>query len=71
MKKGLSRLKLPPNAEFDEELRLFIWRPRGVINEQKVNQLIRFIVDKEATSDRPFNRLSESGQLSVKACTVL
>ena len=53
-------MKLPQHAEFSEELRLFIWRPRGIINERVVNQLIRFIGAQEATSNRPFNRFSDA-----------
>ena len=33
-------MKLPPDVEFREEIRLFVHRPRGLLNEAVVHRLI-------------------------------
>jgi hypothetical protein len=53
-------LKLPPDVEFREDPRLFIWRAKGVINESVVNRIIEFIGDEEAKSQTPFNRFTDT-----------
>jgi hypothetical protein len=53
-------MKLPPNVQFDEELGLFLWRPRLIVNEAVVNKIIAYIGAKEAMSDKPFNRFSDT-----------
>ena len=54
------RMKFPPNVQFHEDLRLFIWRPRGVVNETAVNQIIALLGEMEATSGTPFNRFTDT-----------
>jgi hypothetical protein len=53
-------MKLPPNVQFDEELELFLWRPRLIVDEAVVNKIITFIGAKEAMSEKPFNRFSDT-----------
>jgi hypothetical protein len=53
-------MKLPPHVEFNEDLALFLWRPRGILNESVVNKIIAFIGDKEARAGKPFNRFSDT-----------
>lgn len=53
-------MKLPPNVQFDEELGLVLWRPRLILNEAVVNKVIAFLGTKEAMSDKPFNRFSDT-----------
>jgi hypothetical protein len=53
-------MKLPPNVQFNEELGLFLWRPRLIVNEAAVNKIIAFLGAKEAMSDKPFNRFSDT-----------
>lgn len=52
--------KLPSDAEFNEELRLLIWRPKGIINESAVNKIIAYIGDEEVASNKPFNRFTDT-----------
>jgi hypothetical protein len=33
-------MKLPPDVEFHEDIRLFVWRPRGVLNEAAINKVL-------------------------------
>lgn len=44
-------MKVPADVHFRPEFRLLLWRPRGVLNEKAVNQIIAFIRDEEAKSD--------------------
>ncbi|HEV2840369.1 MAG TPA: hypothetical protein VGW39_03510 [Chthoniobacterales bacterium] len=58
-------MKLPPNVTFDEELGLCVWQPRLILNEAVVNKVIAFLGAKEAMSDKPFNRFSDSTRVDA------
>jgi len=53
-------MKLPPDVQFDAKLRLFIWRPHGLINESAVNKIITILGEMEASSAEPFNRFKDT-----------
>ncbi len=53
-------MKLPPHVLFHHDLRLMVWRPRGIINENAVNKIITFIGREEASSNKPFNRFTDT-----------
>jgi len=53
-------MKLPPDLEFHEDIRLLIYRPKGVINEAEINRVIGVIEGIEAASQEPFNRFSDT-----------
>src|SRR5215831_7288800 len=53
-------MNLPPDVEFYEDIRLFIHRPRGVLNEATINQVVAAIEDLEAKSQEPFNRFLDT-----------
>jgi hypothetical protein len=55
-------MKLPPDVEFHEDIRLLIYRPRGLINEAEINRVIGVIEGIEAASQEPFNRFSDTSQ---------
>ena len=52
-------MKLPPDVQFEEDLSLFVWKPRGVIDEAGVRTIIAFLEAKEAASEKPFDRYVE------------
>ena len=52
-------MELPPDVEYVEDANLFIWRPRGVLNEGLVNNIIVFVREQEETLGRPFNRFTD------------
>jgi hypothetical protein len=54
--------KSPPDIEFHEDIRLLIYRPRGLINEAEINRVIGVIEGIEAASQQPFNRFSDTSQ---------
>ena len=53
-------MKLPPDIEFHEDIRLLIYRPRGVIDEAAVKRIVSVVEDLEARLQEPFNRFSDT-----------
>jgi hypothetical protein len=53
-------MKLPPDVEFHEDIRLFIHRPRGLVNKAKLNAVVFALGDLEARLQEPFNRFSDT-----------
>ncbi|PYK16511.1 MAG: hypothetical protein DME55_11985 [Verrucomicrobia bacterium] len=59
-------MKLPPaDVQFHDNVRLLVWRPRGVLNEAALKHIRELIGDLEATSDEPFNRFTDSQALEA------
>jgi hypothetical protein len=55
-------MKLPPDIEFHEDIRLLIYRPKSLINEAEINRVIGVIEGIEAASQQPFNRFSDTSE---------
>ncbi|PYL74227.1 MAG: hypothetical protein DMF26_11725 [Verrucomicrobia bacterium] len=53
-------MKLPPDVEFHEDIRLLIYRPRGVIDEAAIKEIVSVLEDLEAKLQKPFNRFSDT-----------
>src|SRR5215472_18216571 len=53
-------MTLPPDIEFREDIRLLVYRPRGLLNEASVNKIVNIIEDLEAKSKEPFNRFFDT-----------
>jgi hypothetical protein len=53
-------MKLPPDLEFHEDIRLLIYRPCGLINRAGVNRIISVLGELEITLKEPFNRFSDT-----------
>jgi hypothetical protein len=53
-------MKLPPDLEFHEDIRLLIYRPCGLINMAAVNRIINVLGELETTLKEPFNRFSDT-----------
>jgi hypothetical protein len=58
-----SAMKLPPEIEFHPDIRLLVYRPRGLIDEAVVNKIISVIEDLEAKTQEPFNRFSDASEV--------
>ena len=56
----MNNIKLPPDVEFYEDVRLIVWRPRGLLNREAVNRIITVIGELETTLKEPFNRFSDT-----------
>jgi hypothetical protein len=53
-------MKVPPDIEFHEDIRLLIYRPHGVIDEAAVKRVVSVLEDLEAKLQEPFNRFSDT-----------
>jgi hypothetical protein len=53
-------MKLPPDIQFHEDIRLLVWRPGGLIDEAAINKIISVIEDLETETQEPFNRFSDT-----------
>jgi hypothetical protein len=53
-------MKLSSDAEFYEDVRLLIYRPRGVLNEQSVDKIVGIIGELESKLQEPFNRFFDT-----------
>jgi hypothetical protein len=56
-------MKLPPEIEFHQDIRLLIYRPRGLIDEAVLNKVVSVIEDLEAATQEPFNRFSDTSKI--------
>jgi hypothetical protein len=54
--------KLSPDVEFHEDLRLLVYRPHGVIDEEAIKRVVIVLEDLEARLQRPFDRFSDTLQ---------
>jgi len=53
-------MKLASDVEFHEDIHLLIYRPRGVLNEQSVDKIVRIIGDLESKLHEPFDRFFDT-----------
>ena len=58
-------MKLPADVEYIEDANLFVWRPRGVLDEAVVNKILGFVADQENKLGRPFNRFTDMSALNA------
>jgi len=54
------QMKLPPDVEFHEDIRLLIYRPHGVLNEAAINKVLSALEELEAKLQEPFNRFFDT-----------
>jgi len=53
-------MNLPPEIKFHEDIRLLIYRPRGLLNETAITKVLSTLEDLEAKLQEPFNRFSDT-----------
>ena len=56
-------MTLPPDIEFLEDIRLFIYKPRGLLDEASVSRAVNILTDLEAMLKEPFNRFSDTSAI--------
>ena len=56
----MNNIKLPPDVEFHEDIRLIVWRPHGLVNKAVVNRIISVLGELETAFKEPFNRFSDT-----------
>ena len=53
-------MKLPPEVQFHEDIRLLVYRPRGLLDETAINRIVSIIGDLEAKLQEPFDRFFDT-----------
>ena len=53
-------MNLPPDVEFHEDIRLLMYRPRGLVNEAAINKVLTALEDLEGMLQEPFNRFTDT-----------
>ena len=56
-------MTLSPDIEFLEDIRLFIYKPRGLLDEASVTRAVNILTDLEAMLKEPFNRFSDTSAI--------
>jgi hypothetical protein len=59
----MNNIELPPDVEFHEDIRLVIYRPRGLLNEASVDRAVSALGDLEGRLKEPFNRFSDTSAI--------
>jgi hypothetical protein len=61
----VNSLKLPAHVVFHRDLSLILWRPRGILDESTVNEIIAFIEAVEKRNREPLNRFADLSALDA------
>jgi hypothetical protein len=56
----MNNMNLPADVEFYEDIRLIVWRPRGLLNKAALNKIITVLGELETAFREPFNRFSDT-----------
>jgi hypothetical protein len=56
----MNEIILPSDVKFHEDVRLLVYRPRGLVNKATVNKIISIVGELETTLKEPFNRFSDT-----------
>ena len=56
---------LPPGILFHREQRLLVYRPRGTLNEHRINGIIAYLEKEEDAAESPFNRFTDLSQVDA------
>jgi hypothetical protein len=56
-------MTLPPDIEFHEDIGLFIYRPRGLLDETSVDRAVTVLGELETNQKESFNRFSDTSAI--------
>ena len=56
-------MTLPPDIEFHEDIRLFIFRPRGLLDETSVDRTVTVLAELEKSQKAPFDQFSDTSAI--------
>ena len=59
------KMKLPPHAAFHHDIRLLVWRPRGILQEKQISEIVEFLEKEEDRAEKPFNRFTDTSALDA------
>jgi hypothetical protein len=58
-------LKLPAHVLYRKDLSLMLWRPRGILDDAMVKEMVAFIDAAEERASKPFNRFADLSALDM------
>jgi hypothetical protein len=58
----MKKINLPPDVAFHQDIRLLVYRPRGLIDEAAINAIIAVVEQLEIEKWRPFNRFYDMSE---------
>jgi hypothetical protein len=58
-------MKLPAHVLFRKDLFLILWRPRGILDESTINEIVEFIEYVEKRNNKPLNRFADLSTLDA------
>jgi len=58
-------VKLPAHVLFRKDLPLLLWRPRSILDESTVNEMVEFIEAVEKRNSQPLNRFIDLSALDA------
>jgi len=58
-------MELPPEVTFHRDLRLLVFRPQGVLDEERINRIVEFLDREEDRAQQPFNRFTDNSKLDA------
>ncbi len=58
-------MKLPAHVLLRKDLSLILWKPRGVLDQSTVNEIVAFIDAVEERSSEPLNRFADLSALDA------
>ena len=58
-------MRLPPHMIFHHDLHLFVFRPRGILTEKRVDKDIEIFEEVEDQVETPFNRFTDLSQVKA------
>ena len=61
------KLDFGATVSFHRDVNLWVWQPRGILDEPHVERLIDFIDQLEEESDEPFDRYTDLSKLDAVA----
>src|SRR4051812_19380167 len=59
------KLDFSANVSFHRDLNLWVWQPRGILDEPHVERLVDLIDQLEKESEEPFNRYADLSKLDA------
>ena len=57
---GAEAMIFPLGVQFHEAQRLLVWRPRGVLNQEVISDIVAVLNELEVELQGPFNRFSDT-----------
>lgn len=55
----------PPDIVFHPSARLLVYRPRGILSEHRINEIVAFLEKEEDAAEAPFNRFTDLSKLEA------